>query len=69
MVAGRIYLRVDITNDKRYTLSEHTRQLLKHLDRGIGVDIFLGGKPSCRDAEVAVCHYPDAGRVPENYGK
>ena len=43
VVAGRIYLRVDITNDKRYTLSEHTRQLLKHLDRGIGVDIFLGG--------------------------
>ncbi len=43
VLAGRIYWRADITDDKRYTLSEHTRQLLKHLDRGIGVDIFLGG--------------------------
>nr|MDE5639710.1 gliding motility-associated ABC transporter substrate-binding protein GldG [Odoribacter sp.] len=43
VAAGTIYLRADITNDKRYTLSEHTRQLLKRLDRGIGVDIFLGG--------------------------
>lgn len=41
--AGRIYLRADITNDKRYTLSDNTRLLLQHLDRGIGVDIFLAG--------------------------
>lgn len=43
IVAGRIYLQADITNDKRYTLSENTRQLLRELDRGIGVDIFLAG--------------------------
>lgn len=43
LVAGRIYLRADITNDKRYTLSENTRQLLQQLDRETGVDIFLAG--------------------------
>lgn len=43
MVSARIYFRADITNDKRYTLSENTRELLKSLDRNIGVDIFLGG--------------------------
>lgn len=41
--AARIYLRLDITDDKRYTLSAHTRQLLTRLDRGIGVDVFLDG--------------------------
>lgn len=37
------YVRADITNDKRYTLSENTRHLLKGLDRGMEVDIFLAG--------------------------
>lgn len=41
-VAGS-YIRADITNDKRYTLSENTRNLLKSLDKGIEVDIFLAG--------------------------
>lgn len=39
----RLYYRLDITNDKRYTLSENSRSLLENLDRGIGVDIFLAG--------------------------
>ncbi|MDL2251826.1 gliding motility-associated ABC transporter substrate-binding protein GldG [Odoribacter sp. OttesenSCG-928-J03] len=38
-----IDLRLDITNDKRYTLSDNTRQLLKDLDRNIHIDIFLAG--------------------------
>lgn len=41
--ASRFYFRLDITGDKRYTLSENTRQLLRGLDRGVGVDIFLAG--------------------------
>lgn len=41
--ASRSYLRADITNDKRYTLSDNTRQLLRGLDRGISADVFLAG--------------------------
>lgn len=37
------YVRIDITNDRRYTLSENTRQLLKDLNREAEADIFLAG--------------------------
>ncbi len=43
IAVARSYWRLDITNDKRYTLSANTRQLLQQLDRGIGVDLFLAG--------------------------
>ncbi|WP_251622164.1 gliding motility-associated ABC transporter substrate-binding protein GldG [Odoribacter lunatus] len=43
IIASGLYWRVDITNDKRYTLSDNTKQLLRQLDRGVGVDIFLAG--------------------------
>lgn len=43
MVAARFYVRMDITNDKRYTLSENTRQLLEGLDRPTDADVFLAG--------------------------
>lgn len=39
-----IYWRVDITNDKRYTLSDNTKSLLKKVDRPVQIDIFLAGK-------------------------
>lgn len=38
-----LYLRADITDDKRYTLSGNTHMLLRSLDRPLGVDIFLAG--------------------------
>lgn len=41
--ATRIYWQADITNDKRYTLSENTRQLLRRVDRAVHLDIFLAG--------------------------
>ncbi|MDR0982578.1 MAG: gliding motility-associated ABC transporter substrate-binding protein GldG [Culturomica sp.] len=41
--AGRFYLNLDITNDKRYTLSENTRKLLENLDKPVKVEIFLAG--------------------------
>lgn len=37
------YLRADITNDRRYTLSDNTKHLLRELDRNIEIDIFLAG--------------------------
>lgn len=43
VAASLSYVRADITNDKRYTLSEHTGHLLKNLDRRMEVDIFLAG--------------------------
>lgn len=43
IVASLSYVRADITNDRRYTLSDNTRHLLKGLNRGIEVDIFLAG--------------------------
>lgn len=43
VLAAHFYVRADITNDKRYTLSDNTKQLLRNLDRNIGVDIFLAG--------------------------
>lgn len=44
LFAARLYWRADITNDRRYTLSENTRQLLKSVDRPVHLDIFLSGK-------------------------
>ena len=44
LACTRVYLRADITDDKRYTLSESTCSLLRGIDRGVSVDIFLGGK-------------------------
>lgn len=43
LLATRVYLRADITDDKRYTLSENTRALLKSVDRPVRVSIFLAG--------------------------
>lgn len=40
----RVLLQADITNDKRYSLSENTRRLLKNVDRPVRIDIFLAGK-------------------------
>lgn len=40
----QLYWQLDITKDKRYTLSDNTLNLLKQVDRPVHVDIFLGGK-------------------------
>lgn len=42
--AGSLDWQADITQDKRYTLSDQTRSLVKNSDREIRVDIFLDGK-------------------------
>ncbi|MDR1755506.1 MAG: gliding motility-associated ABC transporter substrate-binding protein GldG [Culturomica sp.] len=41
--ASGVYRRWDITDDKRYTLSENTRNLLEGLERPVEVDLFLAG--------------------------
>lgn len=58
-------VRLDITNDKRYTLSAPTRRLLKELDRNIEADIFLGGSlpPGMQKLQYA------ATRMLEDFGR
>lgn len=43
-LASRLYLRWDLTREKRYTLTDATRQLLKGLDSPVTVEVFLEGK-------------------------
>lgn len=52
LLVSRVYWRVDITEDRRYTLSEHTRDLLNRIDRPIRVDIFLAGKLPVRIQKI-----------------
>ena len=42
-VASQIHYRLDLTKEKRYTLSEPTKKLLKNLDDNINIDIYLKG--------------------------
>jgi ABC-2 type transport system permease protein len=41
--AARLHYRLDLTHEKRYTLSAPTKELLRHLDDDIQVDFFLQG--------------------------
>lgn len=42
-IASQFHYRVDLTKEKRYTLSEPTKKLLKNLDSNINVDVYLKG--------------------------
>ena len=39
-----VHIRVDLTEDKRFTLAEPTRKILKELDRDVKVEVFLDGE-------------------------
>ena len=39
-----IDIRLDFTQDQRYTLNSSTKEILETLDRPIKIDVFLGGK-------------------------
>jgi ABC-2 type transport system permease protein len=43
-VSSVVRLRLDLTEDKRYTLSEPTRDLLKHLKNDIYIQVYLDGE-------------------------
>lgn len=43
IIAGFYYFRIDLTEEKRYTLTSSTKALLKDIDDPILVDILLGG--------------------------
>jgi ABC-2 type transport system permease protein len=42
-IASQFHYRLDLTKEKRYTLSEPTKKLLKSLDDDINVDVYLKG--------------------------
>src|SRR5579871_2029168 len=42
-IASQFHYRLDLTKEKRYTLSEPTKKLLKSLDDNINVDVYLKG--------------------------
>ena len=46
VVGQYIYKRFDLTQDKRYTLTESTKQLVSNLDSPIIIDVFLEGNLS-----------------------
>lgn len=41
IIASRLYRRIDLTQEKRYTLSDATRQILKKLDAPVSVTLFF----------------------------
>jgi ABC-2 type transport system permease protein len=43
MIAAQFHYRLDLTKEKRYTLSEPTKKLLNGLDEDVNVDVFLKG--------------------------
>ena len=43
-LASIYHMRIDFTNDKRFTLSTSTKEILKKLDEKINIDIFLKGE-------------------------
>ena len=42
-LAARFHYRLDLTKEKRYTLSKATREMLKNLDDDVSIEVFLKG--------------------------
>ena len=43
LISSKYFFRIDLTSEKRYTLSPETKQVLRRLDATLYVDIFLDG--------------------------
>jgi ABC-2 type transport system permease protein len=43
-LASLLFIRLDLTEDKRYSISEATKQLLSNLDKDIVVNVYLSGE-------------------------
>jgi gliding-associated putative ABC transporter substrate-binding component GldG len=43
IIGSNLYFRLDLTKEKRYTLSEDTREILKNLDNEVFIRIYLEG--------------------------
>jgi ABC-2 type transport system permease protein len=44
MIASQKFFRLDLTEEKRYTIKEQTRELLESLDEDVYVEVFLEGE-------------------------
>jgi ABC-2 type transport system permease protein len=43
VISSRYFFRIDLTEEKRYTIKEPTRQLLQQLDDAVYIEVFLEG--------------------------
>src|SRR3546814_19835866 len=43
IVAGFFYMRIDFTAEKRYTLSNISKEILYHIPEGVKVEVYLEG--------------------------
>ena len=43
LISSKYFFRIDLTSEKRYTLSSETKQILRQLDAPLYVDVFLEG--------------------------
>lgn len=43
-LASQFFVRVDLTQDKRYSISDATKQLLQNLDKDIVINVYLSGE-------------------------
>ena len=44
MLISLLHIRVDLTEDRRFTLAEPTKKILRELDRDVQVDVYLDGE-------------------------
>jgi ABC-2 type transport system permease protein len=44
LIAAKFFFRIDLTEEKRYTIKDQTRELLKSLDEDVYVEVFLEGE-------------------------
>ncbi|MFN2313592.1 MAG: gliding motility-associated ABC transporter substrate-binding protein GldG, partial [Bacteroidales bacterium] len=60
-----VHIRIDLTEDRRFTLAEPTREILRDLDREVQIDLFLDGEmpPGFRKLRRSAAQYLDEFRV------
>jgi ABC-2 type transport system permease protein len=44
VVAASLHGRADLTEDKRYSLTQNTRELTRNLQNNVNIDVFLKGE-------------------------
>jgi ABC-2 type transport system permease protein len=60
-----LHIRADLTEDRRFTLAEPTKKILKELEREVKVDVYLDGElpVAFRKAEAQREQYLDEFRI------
>src|SRR5215213_2050389 len=75
LLASFVHYRFDLTEEKRYSLSQPTKQILKGIDEPIRIDVFLKGDfpagfrklANAVDEFLAECKEQSGGRLQYNF--